>query len=278
MKVRPLTGALGAEVTEIDLRHMDDAAFSELRDVFFDRGVIVVRDQALTPEDHIAFARRWGDINVNRFFRPVDSHPEIAMVLKEADQKLNIGGTWHTDQSYDMAPALGSILYAVEVPPVGGDTLFCSMNAAYEACSEGMQAMLRGLRAHHSSRHAFGAHLKGEEAHIDGRLQNESAATQDALHPVVIAHPETGRPCLYANIDFTTGFEGWTAEESAPLLRQIEEIATRPEYTCRVSWAPGTLAMWDNRAVMHKAINDYQGQRRLMHRITVEGCELGAFG
>lgn len=277
MDIRPLSGALGAEITDLDLASMGDAAFAALRDVFLDRSVIVVRNQDLSPDDHIAFAKRWGDININRFFKPTDTHPEIATVLKEPDQKLNIGGQWHTDHSYDDAPALGSILYAVETPPAGGDTLFCSMGAAYDALSDGMKAMLRRLRAHHSSRHVFGASQKGSETNRGGRLGNEAAAKQDALHPVVIAHPITGRAALYTNSNFTTHFEGWSAEESRPLLDQIEAHATTPEFTCRVAWAPGTLTMWDNRAVMHKAINDYHGHRRLMHRITVEGCELSAF-
>lgn len=277
MQIRPLSGALGAEITDIDLRTMSDDLFAELRQVFHDRSVIVVRDQDPSPDDHIAFAKRWGEININRFFKPTDTHPEIATVLKEPDQKLNIGGEWHTDHSYDQAPALGSILYAIETPPAGGDTLFCSMGAAYDALSDGMQAMLRGLTAQHSSRHAFGATQTGNEAHKDGRLGNEAAAKQDAVHPVVIAHPETGRAALYTNSNFTTNFTGWTAEESQPLLDQIEAHATTPEFTCRVTWAPGTLTMWDNRAVMHKAINDYHGHRRLMHRITIEGSELLAF-
>lgn len=277
MQTRPLSGALGAEITGVDVRNMSDDAFAALRDVFLDRSVIVLRDQELTPDDHIAFAKRWGEININRFFKPTDTHPEIATVLKEADQKLNIGGQWHTDHSYDQAPAMGSILYAIETPPAGGDTLFCSMNAAYEALSPGMQAMLRGLTAHHSSRHAFGVTQKDAEANKDGRLGNMAAATQDALHPVVIAHPITGRAALYANRDFTTHFDDWSAEESRPLLDQIQAHATMPEFTCRVTWAPGTLTMWDNRAVMHKAINDYHGHRRLMHRITIEGCALTAF-
>ena len=172
---------------------------------------------------------------------------------------------------------MGSILYAVETPPAGGDTLFCSMGAAYDALSDGMKAMLGGLNAHHSSRHAFGASQTDSEANKDGRLGNEAAAKQDALHPVVIAHPVTGRAALYANTDFTTHFDGWSAEESRPLLGQIEAHATTPEFTCRVTWAPGTLTMWDNRAVMHKAINDYHGHRRLMHRITIEGCKLPSF-
>lgn len=277
MNIRPLSGALGAEITDLDLRTMNDDGFARLRDVFLDRSVIVVRDQDLTPDDHIAFARRWGEININRFFKPTDTHPEIATVLKEPDQKLNIGGQWHTDHSYDQAPAMGSVLYAIETPPAGGDTLFCSMGAAYDALSEGMKAMLRSLKAHHSSRHAFGASRKDSETNRDGRLGNEAAARQDALHPVVIAHPVTGRPALYANANFTTHFDGWSAEESRPLLDQIEAHTTTPEFTCRVAWAPGTLTMWDNRAVMHKAINDYHGHRRLMHRITIEGCELPGF-
>ncbi len=277
MNIRPLSGALGAEITGIDVRAMGNAEFAAIRDTFHDRSVIVIRDQELSGDDHVAFARRWGDININRFFKPTDTHPEIATVLKEADQKLNVGGDWHTDHSYDQAPALGSILYAIETPPAGGDTLFCSMTAAYESLSDGMKATLRSLKARHSSRHAFGATQTGTEAHKDGRLGNEAAAKQDAVHPVVIAHPETGRPALYVNADFTLGFEGWTDEESQPLLRQIEAHATLSEYTCRVNWAPGTLTMWDNRAVMHKAINDYQGYRRLMHRITINGCELAAF-
>ncbi len=277
MQTRPLAGALGAEITGVDVKSMNDETFAALRDVFLDRSVIVLRDQDLGPDDHIAFARRWGDININRFFKPTDTHPEIATVLKEPDQKLNIGGQWHTDHSYDEAPAMGSILYAIETPPAGGDTLFCSMGAAYEALSPGMQALLCSLRAHHSSRHAFGAARKEDEAQKDGRLGNQKAAQQDAIHPVVIAHPVTGRAALYANRDFTTHFDGWTAEESRPMLDQIEAHATTPEYTCRVTWAPGTLTMWDNRAVMHKAINDYHGHRRLMHRITIEGCELPAY-
>ncbi len=277
MHIRPLSGALGAEITDLDLTSIDDAAFAALRDVFLDRSVIVVRDQDLSPDDHIAFAKRWGEININRFFKPTDTHPEIATVLKEPDQKLNIGGQWHTDHSYDQAPAMGSILYAVETPPSGGDTLFCSMGAAYDALSPGMQAMLRNLKACHSSRHAFGATRKQDEAQKDGRLGNMGAARQDAIHPVVVAHPITGRPALYVNRDFTTHFEGWSEAESRPLLDQIESHATTPEFTCRVTWAPGTLTMWDNRAVMHKAINDYHGHRRLMHRITLEGCELPAY-
>lgn len=274
MQATPLSPALGIEVTGIDVRELDDAGFHELRDLFHQHSVLVIRDQDLTPDDHIAFARRWGEININRFFKPTDTHPEVATVLKEPHQRENIGSVWHTDHSYDQVPAMGSILYACEVPPVGGDTLYCSMHAAYEALSDGMKTTLRALQARHSSRHVFGVSKADSEAHQDKRFNNPENAVQDAIHPVVIAHPITGRPALYTNADFTLGFVGWTDEESAPLLAQIEAHATQPEFTCRVRWAPGTITMWDNRSVMHKALNDYHGYRRLMHRITLDGCAL----
>ena len=272
--VRPLSGAVGAEISGVDVASgIDDEQFSEIRAAFHAHGVIFLRDQALTPEQHIAFARRFGGINVNRFFRPVDGYPLIAEVLKEPHHEQNIGGGWHSDHSYDSAPALGSILYARDVPECGGDTLFASTGAAFEALSEGLKEALRGLRALHSSRHVFGPGSYGKE--FEGRLGNIGAATQDALHPVVIRHPETGRECLYVNPDFTVRFEGWTEAESRPLLAYLYRHGSRPEFTCRFRWRRGSLAFWDNRATWHYALNDYPGQRRHMHRITIEGAPLG---
>ena len=275
MDIRPLTGHFGAEIFGADMR--DPAQFEAIKAAFTQYSVIKLAGQSITPDDHLAFARRWGDINVNRFFRAVDTHPEIAEVLKEKNQKGAIDEVWHTDHSYDQIPALGSILHAIETPPYGGDTVFCYMAAAYDALSEPFKLFLKGLNAWHSSRHVFGVRKDHTDATDTGRVGNADKATQDALHPVVIAHPDTGRAALYTNSDFTTHFEGWTAKESRPLLDQIEAHATTPEFTCRVAWAPGTLTMWDNRAVMHKAINDYHGHRRLMHRITIEGAPLRAY-
>ena len=275
----PLSPALGAEIGGIDIaRGIDDEQFADLRQAFVDHGVIFLRDQDITPQQHIDFAERWGAININRFFQPTDEFPMIAEVRKEADQTANIGSNWHTDHSYDLSPAMGSILYAREVPSVGGDTLFASMYAAYDALSEGMKRMLEPLRAWHSSRHAFGeeAYASGKDDELRGRLGNTSAATQDALHPVVIRHPLSGRPALYVNGDFTVRFDGWTAEESRPLLDYLYAHATRPEFTCRFHWREGSIAIWDNRATQHCALNDYHGERRLMHRITIEGEALGA--
>jgi taurine dioxygenase len=269
MTVTPCA-AIGAEVGGIDSGDLDDAMLERLREAYARHGVLFFRDQQLGPEEHLRFARRWGEINVNRFFTPVPDHPEIAVVRKEPDQTRNVGGGWHTDHSYDQVPALGSILLAREVPSTGGDTLFASMYAAYDALSDGLKATLARMRAVHSSRHVFGATAQrgGEFA---GRFANADAATQDAVHPVVITHPLSGRKALYVNPGFTIAFEGWTAAESAPLLQYLYTHAARPEFTYRFRWAPGSIAFWDNRATWHYALNDYGGERRLMHRITLEG-------
>ncbi len=274
--VIPTNGGVGAEVHGVDLAgELGNADFAAIRDAFFEHGVIFFRDQKLTPEQHIAFAERWGPININRFFAAVDGYPQIAEVRKEPDQKANIGGGWHTDHSYDEAPAMGSILLAREVPPRGGDTLFASMYAAYDALSDGLKDTLSRLNAVHSSRHVFGrGGYHDDDGGTEGRIGNREAATQDAIHPVVLAHPDTGRKALYVNRAFTTHIDGWTVEESQPLLQYLYQHAARPEFTCRFEWREGSIAFWDNRCTWHYAANDYHGARRLMHRITVEGSKL----
>ena len=273
--VTPQSTALGAVISGIDLsKEPSKRAMAELEDAFGRYSVIFFRDQSLTPQQHIAMAERWGAINVNRFFKPLDGYPQIAQVIKEANQKENIGGTWHTDHSYDLIPAMGSMLYAREVPTVGGDTLFSSMYLAYQALSEDMKKMLADLKAWHSSRHAFGYSVTDSEHFEDGRLANPGQATQDALHPVVITHPLTGRKALYVNADFTVRFDGWTVEESQPILDLLYAHGARQEFTCRFHWEPGSIAFWDNRATWHYALNDYAGQRRVMHRVTIAGCAL----
>ena len=268
-------GAVGAEVAGVDLNHLDSATLSELREAHAQYSVLFFRDQQLTPEAHIALAEHWGEININRFFTPVDNYPQIAEVRKEPDQKFNIGGGWHTDHSYDQIPALGSLLYAKEVPTTGGDTLFASCGVAFDSLSEGIKDMLRSLRAVHSSRHVFGQSAALPDD-VTGLFDNADQATQDAVHPVVIRHPLSGREILYVNPGFTTHFDGWSIQESAPLLQFLYGHIARPEHTCRFHWQPGSLAFWDNRATWHLAVNDYHGQRRLMHRITVEGVPLAA--
>lgn len=271
LEIRPLSGTTGAEISGVDLAGpLSNGTIEGIRGVLAEYGVVVFRDQDLTPEQHIAAARLFGEININRFFAHAEGYPEIALVAKEPDQTANIGGGWHTDHSYDERPALGSMLYAREVPPFGGDTMFASMYAAYDALSDGLRRTLCGLRAVHSSRHVFGIERPG----LKGRIGNPELATQDAIHPVVITHPDSGRRALYVNPGFTLRFDGWTAEESQPLLRYLYQHAARPEFTCRLRWRNGSLAFWDNRSTWHYALNDYHGQRRLVHRITIEGGPL----
>lgn len=278
MTITPFSSALGAVIEGVDLaRPLSDEGFAQIRQAFLDHGVIFFRDQSLTPEQHLAFARRWAPIDINRFFRAVPGHPEIAEVRKEPEQTTNIGGGWHTDHSYDQVPAMGSILLARETPPSGGDTLFAHMGRAFDALSDGLKRTLEGLRAVHGSAHIFGA--KGHQARKndnDGRIGNTDAATQEAVHPVVLRHPDTGRKLLYVNPGFTLRIEGWTAQESEGLLQTLYRHAMKPEFSCRFSWAPGSIAFWDNRATWHYALNDYHGHRRLMHRVTVQGSPLGA--
>ena len=277
IEVRPVSGALGAEILGIDLaQEIGGETFGQVRQAYDDYGVIFFRDQDLSPEQHIDFAKRWGEININRFFQAMDGYPMIAEVRKEPHQKANIGSEWHTDHSYDEIPAMGSILYAREVPEVGGDTLFASMVMAYEALSSGFKEMLESLNALHSSRHVFGQkrHEADAEGDYEGRLGNPEQAQQDAVHPLVLCHPRTGRKALYVNPTFTVRIEGWNQEESDALLSYLYKHARQPEFTCRFRWRQGSIAFWDNLSTWHNALNDYQGQRRLMHRITIEGVPL----
>ena len=264
---------VGAMVSEVDVRDLDDDATQQLRDAWAKHGVLYFRDQDLSPDDHIAFAKRFASIDVNKFFKAVDTHPQIATVLKEADQEGNIGGAWHTDHTYDQIPARGSILLAREVPPAGGDTRFADVGAAYDALSPGLQRTLESLQAVHSNEHVFGK--ASEYSKRDDRLGNPDGVG-NATHPVVITHPQTGRKLLYVNMAFTRHFVDWTMEESAPLLNFLYEHVGQDQFTTQFSWDVGSIAMWDNRSTWHWALNDYPGHRRLMHRITVSGEPLRA--
>ena len=220
MQIEPIHAGCGAEVTGLDLGRLSNADAAELKRAHATYGVLVFRDQSLTPDAQLAAAEAFGPINVNRFFAQVPENDRVALVLKEPDQETNVGGNWHTDHSYDQIPAMGSMLYAVELPPVGGDTIFASMYSAFDALSDGLKATLAGLRAVHSSRHVFGRngyHATKHEA--DPRYHSAHLATQDATHPVVIRHPVSGRRALYVNPGFTLRFDGWTEQESRPLAR-----------------------------------------------------------
>ena len=273
MKVEILDG-VGAEITGVDIAAgLSQAEFADIKHVFAEQGLIFFRDQSIDEKQHIEFAERWGPININRFFTAHDNYPQIAMVTKEPDQTYNIGGGWHTDHSYDAEPAMGSILVAREVPKTGGNTCFTNMYKAFASLSTGLQDTLLGLSAVHSTHHVFGSD-KSYQRITDDRVGKAEAADamDDVIHPAVITHPLSGKKALYVNPGFTLHFEGWSREDSLPLLEHLFEIATSDSFVTKFHWQPGSIAFWDNRATWHWAQNDYQGQRREMHRITIEGC------
>ena len=270
--VRPMTGICGVEVFGLDLsRPLAATEVAEIRRLLAERGVVFFRDQTLSPEQHKALGEQFGVLVSNPVYDHVPGYPEIMPVVKEAHDRYNIGDTWHSDMSYMEEPPLGSILYAREVPPFGGDTLWTNMTAAYEALPAAMKAMLEGRRALHSDRFLT-ERLQERNAGRSTRLREDRAGIElSALHPVVRRHDESGQPALYVNYPFTWSFEGMSREESLPLLSQLIQHATRPEFCCRFRWQKGSLAFWDNRCTMHYACNDYQGYRREMHRITIAG-------
>ncbi len=278
LRIRPAEGGVGAFVEAIELDSLDDDAdFATLRQALGNHGVLFFRNQNMTPERFIDVARRFGPINVNRFFARTEGYPEIAEVRKEPHHTDNIGSRWHTDHSYDAVPALGSILLARETPSQGGDTIFANMYGAYNSLSDGLKKTLQALSAVHSSRHVFGREGSvARSTDLQDRIANPDDATQDSVHPVVIRHPISGKKALFINPQFTVRFDGWTEAESAPLIGYLEGHATRPEHVYRFNWQPGSIAFWDNRATWHLAINDYPGERRLMHRITLEGEPIAA--
>ncbi len=270
MEFRPLSEHVGVEAVGADFNQLDEESFAMLRDAVATHGILFARDQQLTPEEHIAFARRWGDIDVNKYFPANGGHPEIAEVRKSETQQTNIGGGWHTDHSYDQVPAMGSVLLARETPPTGGDTLFASMGAAFDSLSDELKAKLRTMRAVHSADHIYRADGIYAQTDQGPDLKGHDERTR-AVHPVVIRHPHTGREILYVNPAFTLHFEGMTPEDSMPLLFELYQVAMQDRFHCRVQWAPGSIAIWDNRSTWHYAMNDYHGHRRLMHRITISG-------
>ncbi|HEX3178035.1 MAG TPA: TauD/TfdA family dioxygenase [Methylomirabilota bacterium] len=267
--IERVAGALGAEITGVDLRKpLDDATYTLLRRAWLEHLVIFFRDQDLSPAQFLAFARRFGDPVEYPFVKGLDEHPEIIPVLKLAHEHINFGGVWHSDTAYLDAPPMASMLVAREIPPVGGDTLFANMYLAYETLSEGLRRTLEPLRAVNSSSKADASRTREDRMKDSGR---EVRKDYLAAHPVVRRHPETGRCALYVNVAHTVRFDGMTEEESAPLLDYLFRHQTRPEFGCRFRWRPGSIALWDNRCAQHNAINDYHGHRRLLHRITLAG-------
>ena len=271
----PLADRVGAEVRGVDLRAVDGAALDALKELVWDKGVAVLRDQSLSPEDHIALANRWGGIDINNYFPLEGEHPEIAIVGKTPEQTTNIGGGWHTDHSYDQVPAMGSILVARTLPPKGGDTLFIHMGEAYDSLDEATKAEIEGLSAFHTADHIYSPDGIYAQTDQGATLRGQDLKT-GAVHPLVVRHPRTGRRLLYVNPSFTLNIVGQTRAESLPLLQRLWAAAMREELQGRVEWRDGTVAIWDNRTTWHYAMNDYHGHAREMHRITLSGEALAA--
>ena len=268
IEVRPIAGALGAEILGVEIaRPLEAEVVSEIRQAFLDHLVIFLRNQKLTPREQLAFAERFGQPMEYPQLKGLPECPLITPVIKLEHERLNFGGVWHSDTSYLERPPMASMLYAVEIPPYGGDTLFANQYLAYETLSEGLQQTLAGLVGINTSTKADASKTR------EDRLRDTGAVLKVLVgeHPVVRTHPETGRKALYVNGGHTTQFKGWTEQESRPLLDYLFEHQVRLEFTCRFRWEPGSLAFWDNRCAQHNPVNDYHGFRRVMHRVTLAG-------
>lgn len=272
IEVRQIAGACGAEISGVRIGDdLDDTTIAEIRQALNEHCVIFFRDQEFDAEEHKAFARRFGDIFVHPNYRGMQDDDEIVMVRREPGDRHIVGEEWHADTTMVEAPPMGAILYAIEVPPYGGDTCFANQCLAYDALSPGMQRMLDGLRAVHSDRMVAGPRA-GRNAYRSTKVREDDAWRETVnTHPVVRTHPETGRKMLFVNHSYTVGLEGMGEAESRPMLDHLLEHGHRPEFTCRFRWEKGSVAFWDNRSVKHLAIHDAGPHRRLMRRVQICG-------
>jgi taurine dioxygenase len=272
LEVHKIAGALGAEISGVDLAHdLDEDTVAAIRQIWLDNLVVFFRNQDLPPARFLAAAKRFGEPIEYPFLKGLDGFPEIITVAKLEHEKVNFGGVWHSDTSYLETPPTATMLIAREVPPIGGDTMFANQYLAYETLSEGMQRLLDGLVAVNASAKADATRTREDRGRLRDGDKAEARKDYVAEHPVVRTHPETGRKALYVNIAHTMRFKDMTEQESAPILDFLFRHQTRPELTCRFHWEPGSIALWDNRCAQHDPVNDYHGYRRLMHRITLKG-------
>src|SRR6202049_2620833 len=270
IEVRPVAGALCAEILNIDLAHdLGEETIGALRRAWLEHLVVFFRDQTLEPERFLQLARRFGEVIEYPFVKGIEGFPEITPVIQRENEKMNFGGLWHSDTAYLDQPPMATMLIAREVPSFGGDTLFANMYLAYETLSEGMRRMLDGLVAVNSSAKADVTRTR-EDRVRDGAKQ-DAKQQYAAEHPVVRTHPETGRKALYVNFGYSVCFKHRTEEKSPRILHYLLQHTARPKFTCRFRWQVGSVALWDNRCTQHNPVNDYHGFRRGMHRVTLAG-------
>jgi taurine dioxygenase len=276
IEVRPIAGAIGAEIHNVDVsQDLDERTVGEIRKALLDHCVIFFRDQKLDAERHKAFTRRFGKIFIHPNYKGMQADPEIVVITREPGDKRIVGEDWHADTTMVAEPPMGAILYGMEVPPYGGDTLFANQYLAYETLSEGMKKMLSGLLALHSDRKVAGPAANRNAQQSTKVRQDADWRETVTSHPVVVTHPETDRKLLYVNRSYTYCFDGMTEAESRPLLDYLIEHGNRPEFTCRFRWATGSIAFWDNRVCKHLAIHDAGPHRRVMRRTQISGASWG---
>ena len=274
MTIRPLSGAIGAEILGVDISEpLDDATFSQIQDAFDEYLVIFFRDQKLTPAEHNEFAARFHELEPHPYVHSIKGYPGIIEIVKEPDETINWGGTnLHADLTFLERPPKGAALYAREVPPAGGDTLFVNLYLVYATLSVGMRSLLDTLESFHQS-----LPVADYSAPYKGMVPRQATASS-TTHPLVVTHPRTGRKALYLNPQLIRRFAGMSDAESRPILDYLIDHSHRPEFSCRFRWRSGSMALWDNRVVLHCALNDdFQarqsgaGYRRVMHRATFAG-------
>ncbi|MDH4144514.1 MAG: TauD/TfdA family dioxygenase [Acidimicrobiia bacterium] len=264
IRVEPITGAIGAEVSGVDLRDLDEDTFAELHDAWLAHKVLFFRDQPFTQAEHVAYGRRFGELEVHPFIEAPDGFPEI-VVLESTPERQVAAEIWHSDVTWRVEPSLGSILYGRDIPAYGGDTAWADMELAYELLDDATKDQIEGRTATHSFVKTFARNKSPEE--IAELLEKYP----EASHPVVRTHPETGRRGLYVNRNFTDRIDDMDRAESDELLRRLCQQSSIPQIQCRFRWRPGSIAQWDNRCTQHYAIPDYGGLTRLVERVTVCG-------
>jgi taurine dioxygenase len=272
IQATPVAGALGADITGVDLsKDLDNESFDAIHQALLDHCVIFFKDQDITPEQQLDFAKRFGGIHHHPYMQGMPNHPDIFEILKTETDPHNFGGVWHVDQMFTPKPNMATILYAKEVPEAGGDTLFANMYNAYDALSDTMKDMLSGLKVLCVGDRPGKRSRKERYKELNGvKMNEEDIGVRASEHPLIRSHPETGRKSLFIG-SHVDNIAGMTKGESEPILGFLRQHAVKPEFTCRFHWDAGSMAMWDNRCTQHNAVDDYAGHRRRMHRITVAG-------